>query len=125
MTTNSPVASWFEIPVADFDRAHSFYERVLDRKIHVLDMDGTKMGMLSDNPSVAGGAIVAGEGCVPSNTGTTVYLNGGDDLAPMLARAEAAGAQVVIPKTEIGSEFGYFAHFIDTEGNRIGLHSMT
>jgi len=53
-----------------------------------------------------------------------VYLNGGADLALMLARVEGAGGSIAVPKTEIGSDFGFFAYFIDTEGNRVGLHSM-
>lgn len=52
------------------------------------------------------------------------YLNGGADLAPMLACLEQAGGAVVVPKTEIGNDFGFFAHFVDTEGNKVGLHSM-
>jgi predicted enzyme related to lactoylglutathione lyase len=51
-------------------------------------------------------------------------LNGGDDLAPMLSRVEQAGGSVVTPKTDIGNDFGFFAHFIDTEGNKVGLHSL-
>lgn len=34
------------------------------------------------------------------------------------------GGQVLVPKTEIGNGYGFFAHFADPEGNRIGLHSM-
>lgn len=118
------VLNWFEIPVADFARARTFYETVLGITIAPMEMGSTKMGMLSTDPTVVGGAIVQGEGGAPSQNGTTVYLNGGDDLAPMLARVEAAGGQVVVPKTEIGNDFGFFAHFLDTEGNKVGLHSM-
>jgi uncharacterized protein len=45
-------------------------------------------------------------------------------LAPMLARVERAGGTSAVPKTEIGNDFGFFAYFIDTEGNKVGLHSM-
>lgn len=71
-----------------------------------------------------GGAIVLCDGTAPSQSGTLVYLNGGDDLAVMLARVEPAGGQVAVPKTEIGNGFGFFAHFLYTEGNRAGLHLM-
>lgn len=125
MSDSTPIASWFEIPATDFDRAHSFYQKLLDRPIEVIDMGEMKMGMLSPDPSAAGGAIVSGQGCVPSEDGTTVYLNGGDDLAQMLARVTEAGGRILVPKTEIGSDFGFFAHFVDTEGNRVGLHSMS
>jgi uncharacterized protein len=116
--------SWFEIPVRDFDRAKKFYEAVLGTPIAPLEMGGTMMGMLSSDQTAIGGALVQAEGVEPSQTGTIVYLNGGDDLAPMLARVQPAGGSVAVPKTDIGSGFGFFAHFVDTEGNKVGLHSM-
>lgn len=116
--------SWFEIPVTDFARAKIFYEKVLGVSIEPMPMGPFTMGMLSSDPNAVGGAIVQGDGCSPSQSGTLVYLNGGEDLAPMLTRVGQAGGSVVVPKTEIGNDFGFFAHFIDTEGNRVGLHSM-
>lgn len=115
--------NWFEIPVSDFARAKGFYEAVLGITIAPMPMGPLTMGMLSSDPTAVGGAIVHGEG-TPSQSGTLVYLNGGDDLAPMLARVEPAGGSVVVPKTEIGNGFGFFALFVDTEGNKVGLHSM-
>lgn len=116
--------NWFEIPVVDFARAKAFYETVLDITIEPMQMGPVTMGMLSSDPTVVGGALVHGDGGAPSETGTLVYLNGGDDLTPMLARVEAAGGKVLTPKTEIGNDFGFFALFRDTEGNKVGLHSM-
>ena len=124
MSTPVHTLNWFEIPVSDFARAKAFYEAVLGRPIEPLAMGPTTMGMLSSDPEGVGGAIVHGDGSAPSQNGTLVYLNGGDDLAPMLARVESAGGTVAVPKTEIGNGFGFFAHFIDTEGNKVGLHSM-
>jgi len=70
-----------------------------------------------------GGGVIRGEGYVPSAEGTVVYLNAGDDLNVVLGRVQAAGGQVLLPKTSIGSN-GYMAFFLDTEGNKVGLHSM-
>ena len=70
-----------------------------------------------------GGGIVQGEGFEPSVTGSIVYLNGGDDLNGPLSKIESAGGKIVLPKTSIGQN-GYMAHFIDTEGNKVALHSM-
>ena len=123
MSTHTNTASWFEIPVADFARAKCFYESVLGISIEMMPMGSTMMGFLSSDPNAWSGAIVQGDGGTPSALGTLVYLNGGDDLAPMLARVEQAGGVIVVPKTEIGTDFGFFAHFIDTEGNKVGLHS--
>lgn len=116
--------NWFEIPITDFARAKTFYEKVLGIVIDPMEMGPVTMGMLSTDQNAVGGAIVQGDGGSPSKNGTLVYLNGGDDLAPMLARVDAAGGSVIVPKTEIGNDFGFFAHFIDTEGNKVGLHSM-
>ena len=121
----SNALNWFEIPVTNFSRARAFYETLLHITIAPMAMGPVTMGMLSSDPSAVGGAIVHGDGGSPAQMGTLVYLNGGDDLTPMLARAEAAGATIVVPKTEIGNDFGFFAHFIDTEGNKVGLHSMS
>jgi predicted enzyme related to lactoylglutathione lyase len=104
------VIAWCEIPVLDFDRAKAFYEALLDHPIETMTMGPSTMGFLSSEPGQV--------------SGTLVYLNGGDDLSVMLARVEPAGGKVAVPKTDIGNGFGHFAHFVDTEGNRVGLHSM-
>lgn len=124
MPNRPHVIAWCEIPVLDFPRARVFYEAVLGHPIETMTMGPSTMGFLSSDPDQVSGAIVHGDGTAPSQSGTLVYLNGGDDLSAMLARVEPAGGQVAVPKTEIGNGFGFFAHFIDTEGNRIGLHSM-
>jgi uncharacterized protein len=123
MSDSANVVSWFEIPATNFARAQAFYGAVLGRTIEPMVMGPITMGFLSSDPNAVGGAIVHGEGA-PSQLGTIVYLNGGEDLAPMLARVEPAGGSIAVPKTEIGNDFGFFAHFVDTEGNKIGLHSM-
>jgi len=90
-------------------------------------MTSGRMGFLPMDPDVrgVGGAIVQGSGYVPSAAiGAKVYLNGGTDLMTVLNRVEAAGGEVVTPKTKINDEIGYFAVFEDTEGNHISLHSM-
>lgn len=124
MSASPHALNWFEIPVTDFARAKAFYETVLGRPIEPLEMGPITMGMLSSDANAVGGALVHGDGNTPSRQGSVVYLNAGDDLASMLARVERAGGSIAVPKTEIGSDFGFFAFFIDTEGNKVGLHSM-
>jgi uncharacterized protein len=124
MPNRPHVLAWCEIPVLDFARAKAFYEALLGHPIEVMTMGPSTMGFLSSDPDQVSGAIVYGDGTAPSQSGTLVYFNGGDDLSAMLARVEPAGGQVAVPKTEIGNGFGFFAHFVDTEGNRLGLHSM-
>jgi len=122
------VINWFEIPAKNFERACKFYEAVLGGTVQKMETPNmpVTMGFLPGyeaGTGSAGGAVVAGEGYEPSQTGSLVYLNGGDDLAGPLSRVEEAGGQVVVPKMGIG-ENGFIAQFIDTEGNRVALHSM-
>jgi predicted enzyme related to lactoylglutathione lyase len=70
-----------------------------------------------------GGAIIQGHGYVPSSLGARVYLNGGQNLLNVLNRVEAAGGEIIVNKTKISDEIGYFAVFEDTEGNHVALHS--
>jgi len=51
-------------------------------------------------------------------------LNGNPDVQIILDRIEAAGGQILVPKTEISPEYGHMAVFLDSEGNRIALHSI-
>jgi uncharacterized protein len=124
MSTSPHAINWFEIPVTNFARAQAFYQTVLGIKIDPMPMGPTTMGFLSTDPNAVSGAIVQSDDFEPAKQGTIVYLNSGDDLAPMLSRVAQAGGSIAVPKTEIGNDFGFFAHFIDTEGNKIGLHSM-
>lgn len=117
--------NWFEIPVKNFDKAQKFYETVLGEKTQVMEAMGMKSAFFDadlQNGGI-GGCIIQGNGNEPSQQGSLVYLNGGDDLDIPLSKVEAAGGKIVLPKTAIGSN-GFMAHFIDTEGNKVGLHSM-
>ena len=115
--------NWFEIPAANYERARKFYETIFATELIPMEgMEGFQMGMFPAEDGVGGG-VIQGEGYVPSAEGSVVYLNGGDDLSEVLSRVEGAGGQVVMPKTSIG-ENGFVAYFLDSEGNRVGLHSM-
>ena len=121
----SNTAVWFEIPATKFKRAVKFYHDILDVDIVEEEMDGLNLGLFPhDNKTSVYGAIIYGMDFKPSKDGSIVYFNGGDNLATALSKVEAAGGKVIIPKTHLGDEIGYIAHFIDTEGNRVGIHSM-
>ena len=116
--------NWFEIPVNNFDRAKKFYEQIMNGEIQVIPHPELKYGMLpADMQNGIGGGIVEGPGFEPSDKGSLIYLNGGDDLSIPLAKVEMAGGEVLMPKTAIGAN-GFMAHFKDTEGNKVALHSM-
>jgi predicted enzyme related to lactoylglutathione lyase len=117
--------SWFEIPADDFERAKKFYEAIFDFEMPEMNMPDLRMGILPHDREAGGigGAIVKGEWSKPSSTGTVVYLNGGDDLSVVLDRVEKAGGKVMVPKSPIEPDMGFFAAFQDTEGNLVGLFS--
>jgi predicted enzyme related to lactoylglutathione lyase len=121
--TNS--INWFEIPVKDFERAKAFYATLYDAEIMEMPHPELRYGMLPSDMQNGGigGGIVQGEGFEPSMSGSLVYLNGGEDLDVPLSKVEQAGGKILLPKTSIGGN-GFMAYFIDTEGNKIGLHSM-
>jgi predicted enzyme related to lactoylglutathione lyase len=122
--TNS--LNWFEIPASDFERAKAFYAQVLDAPLFDSPDPSMKYAFLPSDQQKGGvgGAIACGENYVPAMTGTLVYLNGGSDLSVPLNRVEDAGGKIILPKTEIGGDMGFMALFIDTEGNKVGFHSM-
>jgi len=118
------VINWFEIPVADIQRATKFYSDVMDYELTQQEMMGFKMAFFPMEGEGIGGSLIQGEGYIPSMTGAVVYLNGGEDLSVYLNRVEAAGGKIVFPKTKISDEIGYMAFFIDSEGNRVAFHSL-
>ena len=119
---NSYVAI-FEIPATDISRAIQFYQTILDIKIEAMEFPGMEMGLLPyENQSVTG-VIMKGEGYEPSASGVTIYLNAGNDLQQVLDRVEKGGGKILVPKTPHADESGFFALFLDSEGNKMGLHS--
>lgn len=115
--------NWFEIPAKNFERAKAFYAKVLGVQIQNFD---SQYAFLPSDPKKGGfgGAIACGENYVPAMHGTTVYLDGGNDLSIPLGRVESAGGTIILPKTAVGDNRGFIALFIDTEGNKVGFHSM-
>ena len=120
--------SWFEIPATDLARATKFYETIFGLSLIVMDMPNIRMRMfpLDDMMTQVGGAVVDSGGFhKPSATdGSLIYLNGNPDVQTILDKVQAAGGNILVPKTEISPEYGFMAVIIDTEGNRIGLHSV-
>lgn len=112
-----------EIPTTDFSRAVTFYKALLNIDIEEIDMDGTQMGVLLSENEGVNVSLIKDENVQPSINGTMVYFNAETDLQPILDKVEPNGGKIILPKTEISPEMGFFALFSDTEGNKIGLHS--
>lgn len=119
------ILNWFEISVNDMARAKKFYETVFSIKMDQQEMMGMKMAFFPESHmnGKLSGALVQGPMHKPSTEGAVVYLNGNPDLANALAKVESAGGKIAMPKTHISDEVGHMAFIIDTEGNKVGLHS--
>ena len=115
--------NWFEIPVTDFSRAKHFYETIFAITMTVTEIQGYKMAFFPAYEGKISGAICFGEGYIPSGAGSLLYLNANPDVNLVLDRATAVGGRIIMPKTLIGEETGYYAFIVDSEGNRIALHS--
>lgn len=117
-------SNWFEIPVTDMDRAQKFYETVFETNIHVMDMGPDfKMGIFPHTE--VGAALCWGpDHYKPSADGVNVYINALPNLQAYLDRVEAAGGKVLTEKKRISEEHGFMATFLDTEGNRLSMHSF-
>ena len=120
--------SWFEIGSSNLDRATKFYETIFNISLIAMDLENIKMRMfpITAMENGVGGALVDSAGFhKPSATdGPLIYLNGNPDVQDILDKIPAAGGSILVPKTAISAEYGFIAVFIDTEGNRIGLHSV-
>jgi predicted enzyme related to lactoylglutathione lyase len=120
--------SWFEIGTVDLSRAQSFYEKIFNIELQAFDLPNIKMRLFPiENPnSGVGGALVDSGGFhQPSKSeGPLIYLNANPDVQQVLDRVVQAGGSILVPKTPISDEFGHMAVIIDTEGNRIALHSI-
>lgn len=117
--------NWFEIPAADLDRATRFYETTLGKTLRREQMGEMEMAVFPYDPAAGvGGCLESGAGCVPGAQGTIVYLDAAPSLEAALKRATSAGGAIALPRTALPEGMGYFAHVIDTEGNRVGLHAM-
>ena len=122
------VITWFEIPVSDIDRAKAFYETILDIEM-VKRNDGTNEAVFFPyDPNVVQatsgrvtGVLSKSERNSPSANGTLLYINASPDIQKVLDKVERAGGKIVSPKIQINA--GFIAVIMDTEGNRIGLHS--
>jgi predicted enzyme related to lactoylglutathione lyase len=123
----SPI-SWFEIPAPalDLDRAQRFYEALLATQLRREPMGPAKaLAVFPYAQSGVGGCLMAGNGVArPAADGALVYLDAGPALDPVLARVAGLGGRITTPRVDLPDGMGCYAHVLDSEGNRVGLHAM-
>ena len=117
--------TWFEIPTADFDRARRFYEAILETTLNEHPFGDGRIAVFAHDEAGVGGCLQ--ERCAnrPGESGIVIYLDVTGRLDRTLALVPAAGGSVRLPKTALPPGMGWLAQLVDSEGNRIGLHSST
>ena len=116
--------NWFEIPSTDFERATAFYNTILDAHLRVETIGGIPNAVLpysSDDRNAVGGSVVHNPFVKPSPDGVVPYVNVTGIMDAVLNRVQDAGGRVLMPKTD--TPFGSIAMILDSEGNRVGLHT--
>jgi uncharacterized protein len=121
--------NWFEIPVHDLERGMAFYAAMTGKplKKEAFGAPGEEMAIFQpegNDPQAVHGALLKSPHNAPSNGGTMVYLNAEPSIDAWLNRVAGAGGSIVTPKTALPEGMGFFAHIVDSEGNRVGLHAM-
>jgi len=113
---------WFDIPVLNLDRAIQFYSAVLGAPVKKEEFPGMTIGILPHQEGEVAGCLYTSEKDRPSDHGPLLYLNCNGRLDEAIATVEPNGGKIVQPKHAIGP-YGFRAIVMDSEGNRIALHS--
>ena len=113
---------WCDIPVIDLDRAVKFYSAVLGQEVKLHEFPGMIVGVLPHSDGAVGGCLVVSADAKPSEQGVMIYLNANGRLDNAIAAVVPMGGKIMQPKHAIGP-FGFRAVILDSEGNRVALHS--
>lgn len=117
---------WFELPVSDMDRAERFYSDFFGYEMsRKPEQGGVTMSWFPADMEGYGatGSLVHGETYVPTSEGVVVYFTApGGTVEAALVKAKEQGIRILTELTPIG-EYGFVATILDSEGNRIAIHS--
>lgn len=119
---NNKLVRFIEIPVTNLERASKFYESVFDLTFQNMEMSNAKLAMFCIASDQTNGALVQGDGYIPSKDGILIYLSAGDNMQLLIDRIPDSGGRMTMNRSSLEGH-GFVARFIDTEGNKIGLHS--
>jgi uncharacterized protein len=123
----SHAIAWFEIPTTQLDQAQAFYEAVLGKPMRREAMGPSEGAVFAYDPSKdeVGGALMQGPSApAKSSGGTLIYFDASPSLDDALMRVMLAGGGVALGRQALPPGMGYFAHVVDLDGNRVGLHAL-
>lgn len=109
-----------EIPAPDLQKAIHFYSTIFKWNIQVVRDGFYAFFMIGDTHS--GGGFDASLKPAPEKSGVQIVIDV-NDIPETLQKIKELGGSVTQQKTEIGSGHGYYASFMDPNGNYLQLHS--
>ena len=115
---------WCDIPVTNLDRAIKFYSALLGKPVTKQMVSKNEFGLLPDADSGVSGCLIVSKEAKPTTDGPLIYFNCEGRLALAIAVVDLNGGRVLQPRHPIGPH-GFRALALDSEGNRIALHSKT
>ncbi len=117
--------TWFEIPTPNLAKSQAFYETVLNCKLSPEAMGPSQGAVFPYAGEGVGGTLICGPTAPPPGAqGPLIYLDASPSLDTALARALANGATLACPRVALPPGLGFFAHILDLDGNRVGLHAL-
>lgn len=114
-------AVWFDIPVVRLERANTFYAAVLGCEVDPVSMEGFEFSVIEHDEG-NGGCLVHKPGEISADKGVLLYLNVDGRIRDAVAKVKAHGGKIVEDVHSIGPH-GFRAVVLDSEGNRLALHS--
>jgi uncharacterized protein len=114
-------AVWFDIPVSDLKRAARFYSAVMGIEVEEMKYEGGAFCVFEHGEG-NGGCLILDKDAITADKGILVYMNVNGRIRDAVTQAEVQGGSVVEPVHAIGPH-GFRAIVIDSEGNRLALHS--
>ena len=121
-TVRPTVATWFEIPAADFERAVHFYEAVFGIRLR-RELEWPGMAIFPYEQPAISGCLLESRDIQPTTNGVVVYLNCDGKLDAVLAKLTSLGGAILENKSHLPG-IGWVAQMRDSEGNRVGLHAV-
>jgi predicted enzyme related to lactoylglutathione lyase len=114
---------WVDIPVGDLDRAVKFYSALLGEDVIKQSFSGFTLGLLPHADTHVSGCLVTSQDNRPSQQGPLIYLNVNGRMDAAVGAVAGHGGTVLQGKHQIGP-YGFRAIILDSEGNKIALHSV-
>ncbi len=119
---------WCDVPVTNLHRAAEFYSAVLGAPVQRQEFEGMAFALLPHEEGAVSGCLTPGcptekDANRPSAKGPLLYFNCEGRLDQAIEAVESHGGKVLQPRHQIGPH-GFRAVVLDSEGNRIALHSM-